>query len=261
MANTSDNLAPAPPQLQLTESQIKEAALRLDAKKTEEALMTKAQGSPLPVVQPLSQAQAKAQDEVEALLSDTEDEFKDQVTAEVQAARALKYDEKIQQLHGSKSIKDLTEEDAYNLNIGIAAAANASPDFLKVVMKDSNYIARWVNTNSIRLSQCVAKGFKFILQDEVVNLDTLEMFLDSQKHFVWADLVAVKIPKNIYYAGLRAAYLKSLHATNNKKAAEAGAAFAKQNLAGSLGGAERTYLAQQEQQGTSKPIYNPAIGV
>lgn len=245
MAMTSQTMTPAEPIIKLTTDQAKEAAARLDAKaKTE-----------------LENKALSTQTEIDDILGDTKNEFEDQVQAETQAAKQLKLDEVKQQAISSKSIKDLTEDDAYNLEIGIAASAAASPDFLKVVLKDKNYVARWGNRDSIRMSQLVAKGFKFITADEVENLATLEMFLDSQDHFVWADLVAMKVSKNIYYAGLRAAYVKSLHATNNKKAAEAGSAYAKSNLVGQLSGSERTYLSQQEQAGAQKPIYNPTIGV
>lgn len=187
-------------------------------------------------------------------------EFEDEIDLETKsAAKVLESQNREQAAISGRSIASLTEDDAYNLEVGIAASAMHSANFLKVVLKDKNYIARWGNTNSIRQGQLVAQGFKYITSDDVENLDTLEMHLDAMDHFTWADLVAVKIPKNIYYAGLRKAYLKSLHATNNKKAAEAGAAFAKTNLTGTLSGAERSYVATHLDQ--NKPIYNPPLGV
>lgn len=205
-------------------------------------------------------AAQKAKDSEEAaLLEGASTEFNDEVAAENKAAASAMAQAEKEQNAVGKSIKDLTEDDAYNFEVAIAAAASYSPNFLKVALKDPNYIARWGNTNSIRQGQLVAQGFKYVTEDDVENLDTLEMHLDSRGHFVWADLIAVKIPKNIYYAGLRRAYVKSLHATNNKKAAEAGAAFARTQHTGSLSGTERSYMASHDL--NNKPIYNPTIGV
>lgn len=198
--------------------------------------------------------------ENEDALAGVKDEFEDEVHLETAKAAKVMHQQNMEQAAISgRSIADLTEDDAYNLEVGIAASAMHSANFLKVVLKDKNYIARWGNTNSIRQGQLVAQGFKYITKEDVENLAELEMHLDSMDHFCWADLVAVKIPKNIYYAGLRKAYLKSLHATNNKKAAEAGAQFAKTQLTGSLSGAERSYVATHLDQ--NKPIYNPTLGV
>lgn len=158
------------------------------------------------------------------------------------------------------SVSDLVEDDAYNLEIALAAPQMASPDFLKVVLKDKNYIARWGNRHELRQSQLVGQGFRNVTKDEVENIEDLEMFLDSREHFVWTDLICMKVLKSVYYAGLRRAYTKSLHATNNAAAAKAGAAEAEQKLKFSLTASERSYMAQQQASG-HKPVYNPTVGV
>lgn len=184
-------------------------------------------------------------------------DFHDQVAQESKAATS---ETEFQSLTG-KSVQDLTEDDAYDLRVPINAGAMYDPNSLKIVMKDSNYIARWCNRNNVRQSQLVAMGFRALKVEEVVNIDTLQMFEDGQGHFVFADLVAMKIPKQAYYAGLRQAYLRSLHATNSKKAAEAGANFATSNFNQNLGAAERNYMQQHQNNHPDKPVYNPAIGV
>lgn len=201
------------------------------------------------------------------LLSGTEDplaevktEFDDQVKAETVAAEKLMAQQQKEQARvSSVALGDLVEEDAYNLEVAINAKASYSPNFLKIELKDKNYIARWCNVHPLRQAALVAQGFRVIKEADVRNLDELDMFIDGQKHFVYADLIAMQIPKNIYYAGLRKAYLKSLHATNNKKAAEAGAQYASQQLSQSLSGSERSYMAAHDL--TDKPVYNPNLGV
>lgn len=193
-------------------------------------------------------------------LAEVKSEFDDKVKAESMAAKKMLAQQAQEQAKVSeKGIRDLVEDDAYNLEVAISAKASYSPNFLKIELKDKNYIARWCNLNPIRQATLVAQGFRIVKETEVANLDELEMFLDSQKHFVYSDLIAMQIPKNMYYAGLRRAYLKSLHATNNKKAAEAGAQFASNQLKAELTGAQRSYLASHDL--TEKPVYNPNLGV
>ncbi len=183
-------------------------------------------------------------------LAGVKEEFDAQVKAE--SAPAPKVENLI-----NKPIRELTEDDAYNLEIAMSVSKNVSPYFLKVVLKDPNMTCRWGNTNAIRQGQLVAKGFKPVLKEDVANLEDLEMHLDNQDHFVWADLIAVKISKEVYYAGLRAAFVKSLHATSNKKASERGANFATKKLTSQLLPNERAYMEQHD----GKPVYNPQVGV
>jgi hypothetical protein len=211
----------------------------------------------------LTAAQVKlAASQVEDPLAGVKEDLEDQIVAEEKAAAQVLQDQQSAQEKASGiKMSDLVEDDAYNLEIAIVAAKSYSPNFLRIDMKDKNYVARWGNTNSIRQGQLVAQGFKYLQPEDVENLNELEMHIDSQGRFVWADLIAVKTTKASYYSGLRRAYMKSLHATNDKKAREVGSQFAKTNLTSNLTGPERGYLSQQEQAGTSKPIYNPNIGV
>jgi hypothetical protein len=201
-----------------------------------------------------AKAQADAEEE-KALLDGTKTDLDAEVKAEsAQLKAAFKSQE------GLKDVCDLTEADAYNLDVGIQAGAMANSDALKVRLKDPNYIARWGNRNSVRQSQLIGQGYRVISPDEVTpeTRERLEMFINGQRHFVYSDLIAMKIPKNVYYAGLRRAYLKSLHATNSRKASEAGAIYAKSDLNSSLRGSEKSYMASHEE---TKPIYNPSVGV
>lgn len=222
------------------------------------------QGSPLDVAQPLRDATTvdsipdlnKLDPYLEAKAA-----FDDEVAAEeAQTEQILSDAEKRQLQMSGKAVGDLVEDDAYDLNVPLYAGARYNPNMLKVELKDPNMIARWGNTNSMRQSMLAAQGFTFVHPKDVKNPDTLEMFGDSLGHFVFADLVAMKIPKNIYYAGLRRAYLKSLHATNDKKARQGGAAFAQQALQNSLTGSERSYMAVHKEQ-THKDVYTPVVGV
>jgi hypothetical protein len=262
MTNTNQNPAPSATVLSAPAKAVLEAAdkLKVEAKAQEDKLRAEAlKGNQLDVDQVARDLVDKQEDEAD-ILSSAKAEFNDQVNQEeLQAAKLLAAQVRAQ-TSNEKNISDLCEDDAYNLEVAISAKGMSSPDFLKIVLKDKNYIARWCNRNPIRMSQLVGQGFRMVKEDHVINVSSLDMFLDGQGNFVYADLVAMQIPKNIYYAGLRRAYLKSLHATQNKKASEVGAAFAMSNLQAGLSGSERSYLAEHQEAG-SKPIYNPNLGV
>lgn len=239
MAMTNGTMSPpVNPNPRLTTEQINDAA-KIAAKAIDINLLSGAGDDPL--------AETKAQFDAEAKAE------------QLAAQKLMEQQNKEQAKVSSIGIADLVEDDAYNLEVAISAKASYSPNFLKIELKDRNYIARWCNVNPIRQASLVAQGFRVIKETDVANLAELEMFLDAQKHFVYSDLIAMQIPKNIYYAGLRRAYLKSLHATNNKKAAEAGAQHATNQLKHELTGAERSYLASHDL--TEKPVYNPNLGV
>ena len=248
MAMTNETINPAPKAtLSPAASDVLKAAdkLKAEAKATEDRLRAEAAAK-----QPV--------DETE-LLSSAQTEFQDQIKHEEQITAQLA-DKTKEAVSDGKSIADLCEDDAYNLEVAISAKSMYSPTALKIVMKDPNYIARWANVNPIRITQLIGQGFRYLKPEMVANLSSLEMFQDSQGNFMWADLTAMYVRKDIYYAGLRRSYIKSLHATNSKKAGEIGATFAKSNLQSGLSAQERNYMAEHEAAG-SKPIYNPNIGV
>jgi hypothetical protein len=248
---------PVLPNVRLADAAVIAQKLEDEKKKNEEQVAKVAQAA----AQIVSDKLAAAANEEAEMLDESKQQFKDEVAAELRAQlKQMESEHRTQAKFSSIAIADLTEADAYNLQVGIQAAQSYSPNFLKITMKDKNYIARWCNVNSVRQAALIGQGFKRINPDEVENLDTLEMFIDSRNHFVYSDLVAMKIPKNIYYAGIRAAYVRSLHAANNQTAAQAGAVFAANDLRSSLSGSERAYLAAHEEV-ANKPVYNPTVGV
>lgn len=201
---------------------------------------------------------AQGQDQDEALIGvseETKQQLKDEAFAEKTGAAKPK------KPLNTVSVADLCEDDAYNLSVYIAAKASYSADFLKVVLKDRNYIARWCNLNHIRQSMLIAQGFRHVSADEVDNMEGLKMFLDVTGRFVYSDLVLMKMRKDEYYGAIRNNYVKSLYATDNRKAMKRGAAWATENLGHSLSAPERTYMEQHQEQHADKPVYNPSVGV
>lgn len=268
MAMTNDNMAPPViPNLKLADAETIAQKLAEAKQRNEDTLKAAAKivSDKLAAEKQSQDINTKANDpdntadSVDDVYSATSQQFKDEVAAELRA-QLLQLEAERKAQGTSVAIADLTEDDAYNLDVSIQTVQSVSPDFLKIVLHDKNYIARWCNTNPLRQGYLIGQGFKRITPDEVANLDTLKMFLDAKGNFVYVDLIAMKIPKNIYYAGIRQAYVRSLRASSNKKAAEAGAVFAANNLRQSLSGNERAYLATHEDV-ANKPVYNPTVGV
>lgn len=109
-------------------------------------------------------------------------------------------------------------DDVYDLSIPIEAKPFMSADVLKIDLKDSNYEARWVNKNPQNLGDKIAKGFTYISAQDLTSSDAIQTSLDSQGHYCFNDVVAMKIDKATYYRALRAAHERAVATTDQATA-------------------------------------------
>lgn len=108
----------------------------------------------------------------------------------------------------------MTLDDVYDLSIPIEAKPFMSADMLTIKLKDTNYEARWVNKNSMRLGEMIGKGFTYITKEDLIAVDGIQTSLDAEGHFGYNDVVAMKIDKATYFQALRAAHMRALSTTN-----------------------------------------------
>lgn len=133
----------------------------------------------------------------------------------------------------------LSIDDVYDLSVPIEAKEFMSADALTIHLKDTNYEARWVNKNSQNLGNKIAKGFTYITPSDLQDGSepAIKASKDAQGHYVFDDVVAMKIDKATYYKALRAAHLRAVATTDQanarKRAANSANAFMTQSDAGS----------------------------
>lgn len=134
---------------------------------------------------------------------------------------------------------NLSMDSVYDLSIPIVAKEFMSADALTIHLRDSNYEARWVNKQAQNLGAKIAKGFTYIVPNDLRtgSEDAIQASKDSQGHYVFDDVVAMKIDKATYYAALRAAHLRAIATTNEvtarERAAKSANAYMKQSDASS----------------------------
>lgn len=137
----------------------------------------------------------------------------------------------------------MTEDDVYNLDIPMNARPFSSEDSLKVSLKDTNYVARWVNKDNRRLGTMLGRGFSYVVKEDLSSDLELEVYQDASGHYVLGDVICMKIQKEKYYQALRAAHLRAMNAINPKGAHKAAIQNATQFLDKETGG---QYTAEHE---------------
>lgn len=154
---------------------------------------------------------------------------------------------------------NLSMDSVYDLSIPIEAKEFMSADALTILLKDTNYEARWVNKNPQNLGSKIAKGFTYIeprdLQDGIES--AIQASKDAQGHFVFDDVVAMKIDKATYYRALRAAHLRAVATTNEVKARERAAKSANAYMQQSDVSADYNSASSARKM----VFYDPGIGV
>lgn len=159
-----------------------------------------------------------------------------------------------------KLISDFSKvsmDDIYDLNIPIEAKPFMSADLLYIKLKDTNYEARWVNINPQNLGDKIAKGFSYIVPEDLADTDEpIKAAKDAEGHYRFNDVVAMKIDKATYYKALRAAFLRAVNTTNAVKAREKAAETANEFMRKQMGNDFITAASQRKMQ-----FYNPDVGI
>jgi len=150
----------------------------------------------------------------------------------------------------------MTEDDVYNLDVPIEARPFATEDSLKVTLKDSNYIARWVNKNPIRLGGMIAKGFTYVTSADLAQKLEVEVSSDAADHYIINDVVLMMIPKDRYYSALRAAHLRAVASVGAKGAHRAALTQATEYLNKETGGAYT-----EEAEAKKIEFYTPGVTI
>jgi hypothetical protein len=166
--------------------------------------------------------------------------------AEVRRLQDLKIrEEKIRNAQEGKfNFNNMTEADAYDLDIPIVAKPFSNEDSLDVDLKDKSYVARWVNVNPMRLGSMRARGFIFVIAADLASPLNIEVEVDAQGHYRCNDVVLMRITKERYYGALRAAHMRAISAVSTVGAHKAATAAANQYMEKTAGGEYVDYASK-----------------
>lgn len=112
----------------------------------------------------------------------------------------------------------LQEKDIFDLRVPIEAISHEIPEFLTVKLLDPNYVPRWIQTNSRRLGQAHAEGWLYVTEEDLAEELKVEVADDVSGHYLYADVVLMKLSKAKLYSRIRANFLKSLAVTKTQAA-------------------------------------------
>lgn len=190
-----------------------------EAEKAADALLNESSRPTIPPVIPTPKAQPKPtiQEVADAAARMSNDDLAKltEMVASQLAAKASQPDKKSAVPRYITDFSNLSEASIYDMSIPIQAISHEIPDFLNVKLRDKNFEARWIQTNSRRLGQAIAEGFTYITKEELAENLQVHVTPDASGHFVYADVVLMKLPKEKLYARIRSNFIKSLNTTKN----------------------------------------------
>ena len=104
----------------------------------------------------------------------------------------------------------ITEAEAYEPNVYIPVIEHEIPDYMNILLKDSEYEAVWASRDQRRLGQLLAEGYEFIKPEHMATGFKLPLRFDSEKMYIYQDVVAMRVHKRILYGKRRRALEISL---------------------------------------------------
>lgn len=110
---------------------------------------------------------------------------------------------------------NIREKDIFNLDIPIVAIEHAMPEHLTVDLQDPNFVARWVHTSAQRLGTMKSNGWDYVVCQDLAHELAIEVQPDVSGHFVFNDVVLMKIPKKKYFGQLKANHLRAMAMTGS----------------------------------------------
>lgn len=153
--------------------------------------------------------------------------------------------------------KDVKESDIYNFNVPIKTIDHQLPDYLDIKLKDANYIARWINLDPRRLGQAIAEGWSYIRPDDLARPLEIKITDSADGHYIYADVVAMKLTKEKVYGRIRGNFLKSLQLTKSTLALHE---HMKNLIKSELSGGEYGEQFQKYNKENAMGVYTPLAG-
>lgn len=112
----------------------------------------------------------------------------------------------------------MTERDIFDLSVPIETVGGDLPDYMKITLKDSNFVPRWVQKMPRRLGPMRAKGYTYVTKDEIEGELNIAVEPDENGVIRFDDVILMKIEKRAYYGMLRRNHERALSMVNPKTA-------------------------------------------
>lgn len=101
--------------------------------------------------------------------------------------------------------KNITETDAYNPAVFIPVIEHDIPDYMNIKLKDTEYEPVWASKDQRRLGQLLAEGYEFITPEMMASEFKVPLLFNSDKHYEYQDVIAMRVHKRILFGKRRRA--------------------------------------------------------
>jgi hypothetical protein len=99
----------------------------------------------------------------------------------------------------------LTEAQAMNAATYIPVIEHDIPDYMNIKLKDTEYIPVWASRDQRRLGQLLAEGYEFITEGMMAEGFKIPLLFNSDKQYVYQDVIAMRVHKRISFSKARRA--------------------------------------------------------
>lgn len=173
------------------------------------------------------------------------------------AESAKQAEQKKPRYYTATEFGNVKEKDIYDFSVPIQAIENAIPDFLDIHLSDPNMVPRWINKDPRRLGQAIAEGWTYVSKDDLSEPMKVHVSDSADGHYVYADVVAMKLTKDKVYGRIRANFLKSLAITKSSLALHE---HMKSIIKTELASGPEGDTFQKYQQTNAMGVYSPLTG-
>jgi hypothetical protein len=110
----------------------------------------------------------------------------------------------------------VTEKDFLNPQVHIPIIEHDLPDYMNMKLKDAEYEVVWANRDQRRIGQLTATGYEFLKPEHVHPDFKCPLPFDSEKLYIYQDVVAMRVHKRILYGKRVKALQTSLNQLANR---------------------------------------------
>jgi hypothetical protein len=110
----------------------------------------------------------------------------------------------------------LNEADAMTQDVYIPMIEHELPDYMNVILKDTEYEVVWASKDQRRLGQLIATGYEFLKKEHVLDKFKLPLLFNSEGLYEYMDVIALRVHKRILYGKRKKALMVSINQLSNR---------------------------------------------
>jgi len=111
----------------------------------------------------------------------------------------------------------LQEKDIYSQDVYIPVIEHEIPDYMNMMLKDTEYVPVWVSKDQRNLGRYIAEGYEFLKKEHVDPKFALPLLFNSEGLYIYQDVICLRVHKRILFGKRRRALEVSQRQLNNNR--------------------------------------------